>query len=152
MGHANPAESDDRTAPGPAPAPSYLAASLAGRCANGHERDQGRRVHAVPFSDTLARNGYVTTPAACGAKPGARSAGWSHHGQRDVTCPRCAQKLQLPTHWMDDRGLIVTAEFLRDRGSSSDWHLAYTIPCRMVRGRIVRLGTTVARPDGPPRK
>lgn len=66
----------------------YLAARLAGRCANGYERDQGRRVHAVPHSETLAANGYCTTPAACGAKPGRRSAGWSVTVEAP-SCPRC---------------------------------------------------------------
>lgn len=71
---------------------TYLPAALAGRCANGYERDQGRRIHAVPASDTLARNGYVTTPAACGAKPGARSAGWSLRSAEAVNCPRCLKR------------------------------------------------------------
>ena len=67
----------------------FLPASLAGRCANGYERDQGPRVHAVPFSEGLARNGYVITRALCGAKPGARSAGWSYFGPRALTCVKC---------------------------------------------------------------
>lgn len=69
----------------------HTPASLAGRCANGYERDQGRRVHAVPTSDALLANGYCLTRAACGAKPGARSAGWSLRLGAAVTCPRCAK-------------------------------------------------------------
>ena len=72
-----------------------LPARSAGRCANGHERGQGVRTHAVPASDELARNGYVLTPALCGAKPGSRSAGWSHWpGMGAVTCPRCLRKAE----------------------------------------------------------
>lgn len=71
-----------------------LPASLAGRCANGHERDQGSRVHAVPHSEELERNGYVIDRALCGAKPGPRSAGWSYTGQRTVTCPKCIARTQ----------------------------------------------------------
>ena len=72
--------------------PAHLPAALAGRCANGYERDQGRRVHAVPYSDTLARNGYAIHAAACGAKPGARSAGWSLRTDLPVNCPRCLKR------------------------------------------------------------
>ena len=71
--------------------PEFLPASLAGRCANGCELDQGRRVHAVPYSQDLERNGYVIGRALCGAKPGPRSAGWSYVGHRSVTCPKCAR-------------------------------------------------------------
>ena len=74
-------------------APAHLAASLAGRCANGYERDQGARVHAVPYSDTLARNGYAIHAAECGAKPGPRSAGWSLRTHMQPTCPRCLARL-----------------------------------------------------------
>jgi hypothetical protein len=46
---------------------------LAGRCANGGERDGGALYHAV--------RGYC---ALCGAKPGKRSAGWSMYpGERE---------------------------------------------------------------------
>lgn len=74
-------------------APAHLAASLAGRCANGYERDQGARVHAVPYSDTLARNGYAIHAAECGAKPGPRSSGWSLRTDMQPTCPRCVARL-----------------------------------------------------------
>jgi hypothetical protein len=56
---------------------------LAGRCANGAERDGGSKYHAVA--------GYV---ALCGAKPGRRSAGWSLYPGDMVTCPRCRRKLE----------------------------------------------------------
>lgn len=71
----------------------HLTALMAGRCANGYERDQGVRVHAVPYSDTLARNGYATHAAACGAKPGPRSAGWSLRPDAQTNCPRCVAQL-----------------------------------------------------------
>lgn len=72
--------------------PAYLTATLAGRCANGYERDQGRRTHAVPYSETLARNGYAIQSAACGAQPGSRSAGWSLRTDLSVNCPRCLKR------------------------------------------------------------
>jgi hypothetical protein len=56
---------------------------LAGRCANGAERDSGSKYHAV--------RGNV---ALCGAKPGPRSAGWSTYPGEAVTCPRCLTKLE----------------------------------------------------------
>lgn len=72
----------------------YLAATLAGRCSNGYERDQGRKVHAVPHTDTLARNGYATHPAACGAKPGPRSVGWSLRQDLPINCPKCLKRMK----------------------------------------------------------
>lgn len=44
-----------------------------------------------------------------------------------------------PTHWMDDRGLVVTDEFLRWPRSSSDWRWAYYIPCVKKGRKIVRI-------------
>lgn len=64
----------------------YRTLTMAGRCANGAERDHGTRWHAVPVGSYAA---------LCGDEPGRRSAGWSSHrieGQ-EVTCPRCAKKL-----------------------------------------------------------
>lgn len=64
----------------------YRTLTLAGRCANGAERDHGTRWHAVPIG---------LYKALCGVEPGRRSVGWSSHrveGQ-DVTCPRCVKKL-----------------------------------------------------------
>jgi hypothetical protein len=45
------------------------------------------------------------------------------------------------THWMDDRGLVVTDDFLRfDERSTSDFRAVYNIPCRLgPRGKIVKL-------------
>lgn len=77
--------------------PAYLPATLAGRCANGYERDQGRRTHAVPYSETLAGNGYAIHAAVCGAKPGARSAGWSLRADLQPNCPRCLARLTKTT-------------------------------------------------------
>ncbi len=70
-----------------------LPASLAGRCASDREADQGTRVHAVPYSQALATNGYAINRAICGAKPGPRSAGWSYFGPRAVTCPKCLARM-----------------------------------------------------------
>lgn len=58
---------------------------LAGRCANGSERDSGARFHAVPGTSWRA---------LCGAEPGRRSAGWSEHAGPAVTCPRCLRKMK----------------------------------------------------------
>lgn len=64
---------------------------LAGRCANGAERDCGTLNHAVDSE---------TWKALCGAKPGRRSAGWRPELDNDpqyadlkVTCPRCLKKM-----------------------------------------------------------
>ena len=85
-------------------ADAYLAATLAGRCANGYERDQGRRVHAVSYTESLARNGYAIHAAACGAKPGSRSAGWSLRTDLAVNCPRCLKRTAGVTAKENDRG------------------------------------------------
>ncbi len=67
---------------------SYTVCYLAGRCANGGERDKGRIWHAVP------RDGWT---ALCGAEPGRRSAGWAPWDATDrtheITCPRCQRAL-----------------------------------------------------------
>lgn len=78
-------------------AAKHTSATLAGRCANGYERDQGRRVHAVPTTEDLLRNGYTCHAAACGAKPGARSAGWSLRLDLPVNCPRCLTRIAKAT-------------------------------------------------------
>lgn len=74
-------------------AKSYEPRRLAGRCANGAERDRGRLYHAVPM-----RYGSVTGdiwgPALCGQKPGRLSAGWSEAAGTEVTCKRCLRKLR----------------------------------------------------------
>lgn len=70
-------------------ASSVIAARLAGRCANGAERDGGRRYHA------LARFSEFGT-ALCGAKPGRTSGGWCQpYGDQPVTCPRCLSKIRV---------------------------------------------------------
>lgn len=66
-----------------APEP-YRIRQLLGRCANGFERDRGRRTHALP---------YDSYTAFCGATYGKRSAGWSDEEESEVTCPRCIKKL-----------------------------------------------------------
>jgi len=61
---------------------------LAGRCANGAERDGGTRWHAVPDNDYKA---------LCGAKPGRQSAGWAPFHRKEkqaITCPACIRKLK----------------------------------------------------------
>lgn len=62
----------------------YAVLMLAGRCANGAERDHGSLWHAV-------RDGE----AICGATPGRRSVGWSSYTQigQDATCPKCIKRL-----------------------------------------------------------
>ena len=38
-----------------------------------------------------------------------------------------------PTHWMDDRGYVLTTAQREAQGY--DWKMAYNVPCRMRRGR-----------------
>ena len=67
-------------------AQGYRIRSLAGRCANGAQRDSGRLFHAVPLG---------SWKAVCGTGPGRQSAGWSEWGRGgDVTCPRCASRIK----------------------------------------------------------
>ncbi len=60
---------------------------LAGRCANGFQRDSGVRWHAVRLDEYKA---------ICGATYGRRSAGWSPYAKigQEVTCPKCKKKLE----------------------------------------------------------
>ena len=69
----------------------YEISALAGRCANGAERDSGTRFHALMLDD----NNNASYKALCGQAPGKRSAGWSSWSPPDrvVTCPRCLKKL-----------------------------------------------------------
>ena len=68
----------------------YAVRSLAGRCANGAERDHGTRFHALPITGQRIKG-----RALCGAAPSGRSAGWSEWGHGEpVTCPRCIQKIE----------------------------------------------------------
>lgn len=66
----------------------YHIARLAGRCANGAERDSGTLYHAIQLGDYKAM---------CSAEPGRRSAGWSPYHGDNVTCPRCLRILQNKT-------------------------------------------------------
>lgn len=88
-----------------------LPASLAGRCANGNERDHGRVFHAVPASAHERSFGISAyARSLCGKTHGARSAGWSHDTHAEITCPRCvklarqhnaqpARPADLPARW-----------------------------------------------------
>lgn len=69
---------------------NYCAATKSGRCTCGHERGQGSVLHAVPRG-TILTTTQSDAKALCGAKPGARSAGWSSTPRPidQVTCPRC---------------------------------------------------------------
>lgn len=66
---------------------TIVPAALAGRCANGFERGQGRVIHALPSTD--GRNVATYARSLCGKTHGARSAGWSLRLDGAVTCPRC---------------------------------------------------------------
>jgi hypothetical protein len=71
-------------------------ARLTGRCANGAERDGGRRSHVV----LTPRRQPQWETALCGATPGRLSNGWVEvDGAEQPTCPRCrtkADRLQRP--------------------------------------------------------
>lgn len=64
----------------------YQVMILAGRAANGSQRDSGTRWHAL-------REGEYK--AICGATYGRRSAGWSSFIKlhQPVTCPSCLKKI-----------------------------------------------------------
>lgn len=67
-------------------------ATLAGRCSNGYERDQGRVVHAVPTNERGNDiNHYARS--LCNKTHGARSSGWSLRIDLTVNCPRCTKAL-----------------------------------------------------------
>lgn len=72
-----------------------LAAKLAGRCANGLERGQGTKLHAIPAAQVRHHRGFAeaTGRALCGAQPGRRSVGWTACESHPVTCPRCQRAL-----------------------------------------------------------
>ena len=65
----------------------YSVNQLAGRCANGAERDAGKLWHALPLTSRRA---------VCGTTYGRRSAGWSDYEKvaQLVTCTKCLKKLQ----------------------------------------------------------
>lgn len=64
----------------------YVPRILAGRLANGAERDHGNIVHAVGNSGGVA---------ICGTSPGRRSGGWVpvHCGDDAITCPKCLRRI-----------------------------------------------------------
>lgn len=64
-------------------------ARLAGRCANGAERDRGYVIHALPMISECS----MSSVALCGKTHGRRSAGWVWHSA-PLTCPRCKRKLE----------------------------------------------------------
>ena len=67
-----------------------LPATLAGRCANGYERGQGRVVHGVQCTEREQQFGITAyAQSMCGKTHGARSAGWCSREDLAVTCPRC---------------------------------------------------------------
>lgn len=76
---------------------------LAGRCANGAERDKGTRFHAMRTEDCE----YSLHDALCGAAPGKLSAGWvSPNGEAEITCTKCLSKLKKLGIEMRFKGLI----------------------------------------------
>jgi len=75
------------------PLRTLMPATLAGRCANGYERDRGAVVHAVPCSEREQQFGInAYARALCGKTHGARSAGWSSRPGAALTCPTCARR------------------------------------------------------------
>jgi hypothetical protein len=46
-------------------------------------------------------------------------------------------KSQKPTHWMDDRGLVVSDKWLKSDAATSDYRAVYNIPCVVRRGKFV---------------
>jgi hypothetical protein len=60
--------------------------SLSGRCLTGSESESGKLWHVVVEE---------TGRAACGAKPGFRSNGWTDIHDRAPTCPRCIKRLEI---------------------------------------------------------
>lgn len=71
-----------------------IPATLAGRCANGYERDAGRVVHAVMASEKEQRLGInAYARSLCGKTHGPRSAGWSSNLEAEINCPKCIKAL-----------------------------------------------------------
>ncbi|MCW0447227.1 hypothetical protein [Xanthomonas sacchari] len=71
----------------------FVAAKLAGRCANGMERGQGSKQHALPAEQVCFARNEAHGKAICGAVPGRRSVGWTVCDDQDVSCPRCARAI-----------------------------------------------------------
>ena len=62
-----------------------IVARLAGRCANGFERDGGRKYHLLERYSEFGK-------ALCGAEPGRTSGGWSQpYGERPGRTPRVVE-------------------------------------------------------------
>lgn len=71
---------------------------LTGRCANGAERDGGRRTHVVLVDHPLADPMWQT--ALCGARAGRLSNGFVEvDGAEAPTCPRCRAKVAKAIVW-----------------------------------------------------
>ena len=69
---------------------NYVAMKLAGRCADGCERGQGVRYHALPAGTPDFTHG----PALCGAKAGRRNVGFTAKEGTTINCPRCLSRMQ----------------------------------------------------------
>lgn len=70
-------------------------ARLTGRCADGAERDGGRKIHAVMVEPGLGLPTPCYATALCGAKPGRLSNGWVEvDGPETPTCPRCRARAE----------------------------------------------------------
>ena len=75
-----------------------IPATLAGRCANGNERDSGRVVHAVECSENHLGQVSFNAKSLCGKTYGAKSAGWSDRRDLAVNCQKCLKKMPTITH------------------------------------------------------
>lgn len=65
--------------------PTFDTVKLAGRCANGAERDRGSVWHALQKGAAYA---------LCGKTYGRHSGGWSYaENSEGITCPHCIKKL-----------------------------------------------------------
>lgn len=68
-------------------------ARLTGRCADGAERDGGRRIHVIPVEPGHVLRRTLWGTAVCGAKPGRLSNGWVEVDGAEVpTCPACVKR------------------------------------------------------------
>jgi hypothetical protein len=71
-----------------------VTAKLAGRCANGMERGQGVKLHAITSLQIRPDYNEAHGKALCGYEPGRRSVGWTLCTGEEVTCPRCMDKIK----------------------------------------------------------
>jgi hypothetical protein len=69
---------------------TLMPARLGGRCADGYERGQGSKQHAVEWNGMM----FIKCAALCGARPGSRSVGWCERPELPITCPRCLKKMK----------------------------------------------------------